>query len=472
MLALLLILLAPLIFIIPVAVLPERYALKIALASSSIVLVLVAYAVIYANFYGFGYIQSSFPYLPGLQFSFSLNAISQILVILTSLLLFASSLLLQSYIKESRKLYAVLYLVISSSLLGVFLSSNLLPMYMFWEISEVVMFLMIYSFGGYNRRYASIKFLIFSVVSSLLLLLGIMLIYVGNSSHSLNIQYLISTKSLTPGIALAAFVVLMLSFSIKLPVFPFHTWLPDAYFESPTPSTILLSGVMSKFGAYGMLLLFLMTPFASAYAKILAMAFAFSAFYASFLAIRQQNLKTSIAYISMLDMAIIAMGLSSFSPLGYAGALYAMLSHGFVIALAFAIVGVVDESFGTTLIDKVRGIAKSMKGLAYSFVFTSFAIVGLPATSTFIGDLLIFLSLVHSFSLAGIIPLLAVLMIGIFMFWIVAKMFFNVAEAIEPYSFPSRNSLLAITLLISFILLFGVFPSLLVSPLNAAFATV
>ncbi|MGC9156575.1 MAG: complex I subunit 4 family protein [Candidatus Micrarchaeia archaeon] len=467
MLALPIALLIPLLFLIPLAALPERYSLKLVVVSSFLLLLVVVYALVLANLYGFASLQASFSYLPGLQFSFSLTPFSQVLVLLAAVLVFVSSLLLESYIKESKKLYATLYLIISSSLVGVFSSSSLLPFYMFWEVSEIVMFFMIYSFGGYNRRYAAIKFLIFSLVSSLLLLLGIMLIFVGNTAHSLSIAYLVSSPSaLEPGFALAAFILLALSFSIKLPIFPLHTWLPDAYSESPTPSTMLLAGVLSKFGAYGMLLLFLMMPFASSYAKILALAFAFSAFYSSFLAIRQANLKTSIAYVSMLDMAIIALGLSSFSAIGYAGSTYAMLSHGLIIALAFAIVGTVDNSFGTTLISKVRGVAKSMKGLAYSFVFASFAIVGLPLTSSFIADLLIFMSLVHAFGAIGVLPLLAILIVGIFLFWIVARMFFNVGEAIEPYEFPGYYSLFAISLLLGLILLFGILPSLLLSPLS------
>ncbi|MEM0074280.1 MAG: NADH-quinone oxidoreductase subunit M [Candidatus Micrarchaeaceae archaeon] len=461
----------PLAFIIPLALLSYRHAFKITIIAAALTLVLVSAAMLIAHASSFNYLYTSFAYLQsiGVGFSFGITAFTQVLAIMTGIVFLAAAITGRSFIKESQKLYSALFLIILSSALGVFLSGNFFLLYVFWEIGEVAAFFVIYVFGGYNRRYAAIKFLIFSLASSMLLLIGIMLLYANLPTQTFSISYALSSaSSIKASVQIAIFVLLLLSFMIKMPIFPLHTWLPDAYAEAPATGSMVIAGVLSKFGGYGMLLAFLMLPVAAHYSFYLAVLFAFSAVYAGFVAIRQVNLKKAIAYSSIVDMGIVALGISTASQLGYAGALYAMLSHGLVIALMFLVAGVVDESFGTLLITKLKGIAKSMESVAYAFMFGTFAIIGLPLTSGFIGDILIFSGLAKSVGPVFLIPLLGILLIGIYFFWLAERVFFNTSKAIEQYAPSPRSFAYASALLIAATIFFGVLPSLLLSTIGTA----
>ncbi len=461
------IILLPLISLIAVAFANKRQAFRISEIVAGIIFALVVSTVAIARAYGYDSLCFSLPYLQsfGINFDFELNTFNEILAVMSSIVLFAASLSAKNFIKESEKLYNSLFLVISASTLGVFLTGSLFFLYVFWEISEVAMFFIIYIYGAYNRRYAAIKFIIFSLLSSLLLLVGIILLYAYMPQHTFEISYAIQNAKEMPAFAqLLVFALFLVSFMIKIPIFPFHTWLPDAHTEAPTPGSMILAGILLKFGGYGMLLMFLMLPIALHYSLYLAILFSFSAIYAGFVTIRQGHFKRAIAYTSVVDMGIAALGITVANPVGYAGSLYAMLSHGIVIALMFLVAGSVDESFGTLLIEKLKGIAKSMKGVSYAFLFGIFAIAGLPLTCGFVADLLIFTSVTQEFGYVFLAPLAAVAIITLFMFWLAEKMFFDVSKAIEPYSYVDKGFAYASTLLIVSTIFLGIAPSLLVAP--------
>jgi len=467
------IVLLPLAFLIPLFALDTRVSFKISLASSAATFLLVIAALVLAHVWGFSSLSTSFAYIPsiGVGFSFSINAITQLLALMTSLVFLAAALTAKDFIKESEKLYNALFLISASSTLGVFLASNFFLLYVFWEISEVAMFFIIYIFGAYNRRYAAMKFILFSLASSLLLLIGIMVLYTYLPAHTFDIASAIQTaKGLPVRIQLAIFALLSISFMIKMPVFPFHTWLPDAHTEAPAPGSMILAGVLLKFGGYGMLLMLLMLPVAVHYSLYLALLFAFSAIYAAFVTIRQEHFKRAIAYTSVVDMGIVALGLSAANAYGYEGALYGMLSHAIVIALLFLIAGEVDEAFGTLLIQKIRGIAKSFKGAAYAFMFGSFAIAGLPLTCGFVADLLVFTGTVKSFGIVFLFPIIAILIISAFMFWLIERMFFNTSRAVEPFGEIGKSFAYASALLIVSTIFLGILPELLIGPIGSMLA--
>lgn len=474
MLLLPILLFLPLAFLLPLAVLNKRRSFEVSIAAALAAFILVIASVAVANARGFQGATYSFIYLPasGITISLDINAITQILAIMTALVLLASSIVAKSFIKEREKLYNLLFIVLITSTLGAFLAADLVVFYVFWEISEVVMFFLIYSFGGYNRHYAAMKFIMFSIASSAFFLLGILVIYSGMPLHTFSIAELIANgKELGTETQIIAMSMLLIAFIIKMPIFPLHIWQPDAYAESPVPATMLLAGVLPKFGSYGLLLMFLMLPYSSKAGIDLALLFALSALYAGFVTIRQYNMKKAIAYISMVDMAVIALGIASASPIGYSGALYAMLSHGIVIALLFLIAGSVDEAYGTLLIDKIRGVVKNFKWLAYSFVFSAFAVAGLPLTAGFIGDLLIFSGVAKGLGPLFMVPLLSILMVTLFLLWIASKVFFNMSKSTEPYSFLSRSIMLACVFLILASLFFGILPVLFVNTISAALAS-
>ncbi len=462
-----LIVLVPLLFIIPLFAFNERHSFKIALASSIIVFLLSAYASYIGLSSGFGFLSFSQGYIRslGIDVSLQVTQYSNIFLVMSAIVLLAASIVAGVFIKESGRIYNFLFLLVESSAIGLFLSGSLFLFYVFWELSEVAMFFIIYLFGGFDRRYAAIKFMVYSIVASLSLLIGIMVIYANVPAHTFDIASIISQSATIPASAqLAAMLLLVFAFLIKIPVFPFHTWLPDAHTEAPTTGSMVLAGILLKFGTYGLLLMLMMLPISLTYANYLAVLFGFSALYGAIVAIRQTNLKRLIAYTSVVEMGIASLGLASLSAFGTAGALYALLSHGIVISLMFLLTGMIDESFGTLVIERIKGVLKSFPALAYSFMFGTFAVAGIPLTSGFIGDLFIFSGTFKAYGVSGIIPLAALVLLGAYLFYILEKSFLNVSAAVEPYQNPRKIAYVAVGLLVAATLLFGVLPSLLLSP--------
>ena len=364
------IVLIPLLFIIPLFALNKRHSFRIALASSMIVFLLVASASYIGLTSGFGALSFSHEYLPSLGISLSLQITqyTNVFLVMSAIVLLAAAIVASGFIKESARIYNFLFLLVESSAIGLFLSGSLFMFYVFWELSEIAMFFIIYLFGGFDRRYAAIKFIVYSIVASLSLLIGIMVIYSNVPMHTFDIASIASQSAAIPASAqLMAMLLLVFAFLIKIPVFPFHTWLPDAHTEAPTTGSMVLAGILLKFGTYGLLLMFLLLPISLTYANYLAVLFGFSALYGAIVAIRQTNLKRMIAYTSVVEMGIASIGLASLNVFGTAGALYALLSHGIVISLMFLLAGAIDESFGTLILERIKGVLKELP-LAVIFV--------------------------------------------------------------------------------------------------------
>ncbi len=457
--------LLPFLFVVPVLLLNDKHSFKISVLASAISLILSICAVYVGNAAGMSQLQFSYSYINalGTGLSFQMNDLTQMLVLMTSVVFLAAAISSSSFIKESKKLYNSLFLLALGSSLGLFLSGSMLFFYVFWEIGEVAMFFIIYVFGGYDRKYAAVKFLVYSIAASLMLLIGIILLYTSVPVPTFALsQIAASAASIPHSTQLLVFVLLALAFMIKIPVFPFHGWLPDAHTEAPTPGSMILAGTLLKYGGYGLFLLFLIDPVAQHYAMYLAVLFGFSAVYAAFVAIMQNHLKRAIAYISIIDMGIVAIGLAALNVYGNTGAFYGMLSHGFIISLLFLLAGAIDESFGTLLINRIRGVAKSVGYVAYIFLFAVFALIGLPLTTAFVADIFIFSGAFTAFGIAGLAPLGAILILAAYLFWILERMFFNTEKHTEPYASPGAGIKYSAALLVLFILSLGIFPFVLI----------
>ncbi len=464
---LLLSVLLPFLFVIPLLVLPERHSFNVALVSSIAVFFAVIGSAYVGLTSGFAPLSFSQTYIQtlGITFSLALTQYSNIFAVMAAIVILASALVARSFIKESQRIYGLLFLLVSGSVLGVFFAGSLFLFYIFFEISEISMFFIIYIFGGYDRRYAAIKFLIYSLAASLLLLLGILVIYSGLPAHTFEIASVISQAGTMPqSLQLLALVLLGTAFLIKIPVFPFHSWLPDAHTEAPTTGSMILAGILLKLGGYGLLLVFLMLPIASSYALPLAVLFGISALYSALVAMRQAHLKRMIAYTSIVDMGIASLGIASLTRVGIVGGIYAMLSHGIAISLLFLIVGTLDEVYGTMLVAKIKGVVKNFPSLAYGFVFGTFALVGIPLTSGFVGDLLVFIGAFSAYSAGGVVPLAAVLIIGALFFLVIERAFFSASKAIEPFSSPGIDIKAAMVFLAISTITLGIAPFLLLAP--------
>lgn len=227
---------------------------------------------------------------------------------------------------------------------------------------------------------------------------------------------------------------------------------------------MVLAGILSKYGAYGLLLMFLLLPASLTYANYLAVLFGFSALYCAVAALRQPNIKRLTAYAGAVGMGIASIGLASANAFGTAGALYALLGNGIAMSMMFLLAATIDESFGTPMLERVKGMLRDFPALAYSFIFDAFAVIGIPLTAGFIGYLLVFSGAFKAYGFVSLIPLAALVLLGASLFYVIERSFTNVSAVVEPYQNPRRSVYVAIGLLTAATLLFGILPSLLLSP--------
>lgn len=456
-----LIVLVPIAAIVPLLVMDRRRAHDIALVASAVALGLAALAALLAYAYGLGSLSFSGAYIKelGIGLDFSLTVAGLMLAVMTAIVFMAAAVVGRYFIRERERIYSIVFLLAEGASLGVFLSGNLFLLYVFWEMGEVMMFFIIFLYGGFNRRYASLKFILYSIVSSLLLLIAIILLYTGSSAHTFNISDLrASASSIPSSVQLTLIALLLGSFLIKMPVFPLHTWLPDAHTEAPTTGSMILAGVLLKFGGYGLFLMFLLVPLAQHYALYMALLFILSSTYAAILTLRQTNIKRMIAYTSITDMGIVGMGLASGSQVAISGALFLMLAHGLAVSLLFLIAGTLDEIYGTMEIRKISGVVKRFPVLAYLFVAGAFMLLGLPLTSGFIGDVLVFIGSFTSLKFVSLLPLLGLAVVGGALFWVAEITFFRSSKVTEPYNIIDGGVVAGAVLLAIASITFGVLP--------------
>lgn len=446
------------------AIINKRHSHTVSMIFSAIAFIISLYTIYIANFSSLTSLAFTVSYIPQLNLSlnFSMNSLTLMLALMTAIVFLAAAFVQAYFIKERGRIYSVLFLLAEGASFGVFLSANLLLLYLFWEITEIMMFFIIFLYGGYNRRYASIKFLVYSLLSSLLLLIAIIILYNSVTPHTFNIGNLVgSTAALPVGIQLLVTVLLLFSFMIKLPVFPLHSWLPDAHTEAPTTGSMILAGVLLKFGGYGIFLLLLIVPFAMQYASTIAIVFAFSSVYAALVALRQTNIKRMIAYVSVTDMGIVALGLFAANASATNGAFYAMLSHGIAISILFLVAGTLDELYGTLEIDRIKGVIKNFRGLTYIFILGAFVVLGLPLTTGFIADIALFFGAFSAFGYIAVIPLFGIIVIGAMLFWVIERMFMNPSDTTEPYTVTGYSVSLSGTFLLIMSIVFGIAPFIL-----------
>lgn len=438
------------------------------------------------------------------------DGISLPLIILSALLLVIG--VISSWnLNEKVKGYFILYLILSSSVIGCFVALDLFLFYVFFEFMLLPMFFLIGIWGGPRRAYASIKFFIYTLLGSLLILIvmiGLFLsiedtekaIEIGEISgkielvHSFNLikmmegtyiyDSLLSPESESTiwDVSLRhwAFILLMIGFAIKLPVVPVHTWLPDAHVEAPTAISVILAGILLKVGGYGFFRIAygIFPDGAIEYAFPIACFGVFSIIYGGMSAMGQNDLKRMIAYSSVSHMGFVLLGLASLTYEGVAGSIFQMFSHGLISGALFLIVGVLYDRTHDRKIDNLSGLATKMPVFTFFTVIFFFASLGLPGFSGFVGELLTLMGGIGSESTNGLIPswlgMLAVLGIIIsaaYYLFALQKMFFGkywTRESswdVKMVDINKREWLMLMPLAV-LVLLFGIFPGLVLNPLE------
>ncbi len=359
-------------------------------------------------------------------------------------------------------------------MIGAVAATDMVLFYVFWEVRLLPIFFMIGLYGGPNRLPATIKITIYTIAGSLLMLASIVYLGIAYQAQSGEWSFAmakLSTLSLSGSLATLAFVGFMVAFAIKIPLFPFHTWLPDAYTEAPTATTFVLSAVMAKIGVYGVIR-FVVPVFDESFARyalILACSGVIGMMYCGIAALAQKDFKRMLAFSSASHMGIIALGIFCLNIQALTGTLYQIVAHATSTGVLFLLLGIIEERTDSRSIDDFGGMAAKAPVFAFFFAVAMLASVGLPGTSGFIGEFLIILGAVK-FN-----PLIAVLagttlIIGVcYMLWLFQRVFFEkTSSKLQGFSDLSAIETLTILPIVILIVAMGIFPQPFISKIEAS----
>jgi NADH-quinone oxidoreductase subunit M len=432
-------------------------------------LVLVLALVLFANYNrGLGGFQfeTNVPWITliGANYHVGVDGISLPLVVLNALLTFLAVLVSWNLGLRTKEYFA-LVLVLETAVAGVFTSLDWFLFFLFWELELAPMFLLIGVWGGPNREYAAMKFLIYTVLGGAFMLVGILVLYFGSGLGTFDMIAL-SQFNYARDFQIAVFLALFLAFAIKIPIWPFHTWLPDAHVEAPTAISVLLAGVLLKMGGYGLIRLGWTLPTALAMvAWALAILAIINILYGAMVALGQTDLKKIIANSSVSHMGFVVLGLSALTPIGLEGAVLQMFTHGTITGLLFMMVGLVYDRTHTRDVTAMGGLARQMPKIGVVFVVAGLASLGLPGLSGFVAEFLVFLG---GFTRGGewawytVLGAFGIVLSAGYILWLLERVFYGpMAEQWRSLTDATRLEMAYVSTLVAVIVLIGVYPNLL-----------
>lgn len=367
-----------------------------------------------------------------IQYFMGIDGLSMPMIILTALLSFIG--VFASWnIKKSVKGYFALFLLLDTGMMGVFVSLDFFLFYIFWEVMLLPMYFLIGMWGGPQRTYAAIKFFLYTFAGSILMLLAMLALYFSQDPHTFNMLELMGS---TYGrmFQIVVFLALFIAFAIKVPVFPFHTWLPLAHVEAPTAISVILAGVLLKMGTYGLLRIsFPMLPEGAVwFAFPMAILGVVNIIYGAMCAMAQTDLKRLVAYSSINHMGIVLLGMAAMTKAGMSGAIFQMFNHGTVTAMLFLSVGVIYDRAHHRDIDGFGGLAARMPVYTGVVAIAFFAGLGLPGLSSFISEAMSFIGAFPVYTTLTIIATLGIVLNAGYFLWAFQRIFFG--ELNEKYA--------------------------------------
>lgn len=368
----------------------------------------------------------------GIQYKVGVDGLSVAMVVLTTTLTWISILASFSPIKDRVKEYMIAFLVLEVGVLGVFVSLDLFLFYIFWEVVLIPMALIIGVWGGANRIYATIKFVIYTLVGSLLMLVAILATAftyqaaTGSWEGAFDLQSL-AGHGFDRTFQLIAFAALAPAFAIKVPMFPFHTWLPDAHVEAPTAGSVILAGVLLKLGAYGFIrfALPIFPEGAQTFAPLIVVLSVIAIIYGAIVALVQPDLKKLVAYSSVSHMGFVTLGIFVFQEQGLQGAILQMVNHGLITGALFLLVGVIYERTHDRTIAKLSGLGGPVPAFSAALGFFVFASVGLPGLGGFVGEFLVFQGAFAFNPWTAAVVALVMILAAAYLLWMLQRVLFG-----------------------------------------------
>ncbi len=401
----------------------------------------------------------------GIRYIVGVDGISLFMVALTALL-FPIALVASLKVEKRVKAYQGLMLVLEAGLMGIFLSVDLFAFFVFWEVVLVPMYFIV-GIWGYDRRiYAALKFFIYTAAGSAMLLLGILVLAflhakAPGNDLTFDLRELMAWDGLAPSTARWLFLAFFASFAVKVPLFPLHTWLPDAHVEAPTAGSVLLAGVLLKLGAYGFLR-FSLTLFPQAsvdFAPLLLTLATIGIIYGAVVAAVQSDLKKLVAYSSVAHLGFVVLGTFGLTVQGLQGGVFTMVSHGLTTGALFLLVGILYDRRHTHDIGQFGGVWKSAPKLGGIFLAVTFASIGLPGLSGFVGEFLSLLGAFLTHRPYAVISTVGVILAAVYMLWAFQRVFTGVPEGENAtLRDMDRRELVTVVPLLALSLALGVYP--------------
>ncbi len=411
----------------------------------------------------------------GISYHLGIDGISLFLVLMTTFLSPLAYLSAWKSINKRVKEFSILYLLLQTGMIGAFVSLDLFLFYFFWELMLVPMVFIIGVWGGARRIYAAMKFVLYTIVGSLLMLVALLFLvrYAAgvNGYVSFDFEDLLRVSIPARG-QMLLFLAFGLAFAVKVPLFPFHTWLPDAHVEAPTAGSAILAGVLLKLGTYGFIR-FAMPLFpdaAHAMAPVIAILALIGIVYAALVAMVQQDIKKLVAYSSVSHLGYVMLGLFVFNMTGTVGGIFGMVSHGLTSAGLFLLVGVIYERRHTREISEYGGIARTMPVFATMFFLVTLGSIALPGTSGFVGEFLVLVGAFRFSPLYATIAATGVVFGAVYMLWMVRRVFFGPVTKEANRKIPDMNlrELAVIIPIVIGIIVMGVKPAPILDRMESA----
>ncbi len=409
----------------------------------------------------------------GISYHVGVDGLSFWMVMLTTFLMLIAIPASFREINNRTKEYFIFFMILEAAMLGVFVALDLFLFYVFWEFSLIPMALIIGIWGHERRIYAAIKFVLFTMSGSLLMLVAIIVLYFATGAKTfdlLQLQQMLTPATLQPWL----FAAFALAFAIKVPMFPLHTWLPDAHVQAPTAGSIILAGVLLKLGAYGFIRfnLSLFPDAAHQFAPILIVLAIIGIIYGAMVAAVQTDLKSLVAYSSVSHMGFIVLGIFAFSQQALSGAVLQMVNHGLSTGALFLFVGLLYERRHTRLIAEFGGLQKVIPVFSFLFLLVMFSSMGLPGLNGFIGEFLILLGAWSANPIYTIFAAIGVILAAIYLLWAYQRTMQGPVSNEKNAHLPdlSRRELALVLALVVFIVLIGVYPNLILAPMQQSVA--